>query len=289
MKANMSILEALLDMLQQKMIDPSSHYYLPVLVQQLNNPSINPYVINDDWNMSGLSGDSIVTGANQICLQATPDKYYPAQGIYASMPQITLSSIQINGLINVLPEKPTVVDPDSDAPKISVVLDFCTIMGTSLPTSITIAGNFTLNQSCCVPARGAQTCEPTYPKFSTDGDGTFTATLSPVTGPTQTNQLKMTCNAVITVQPDNSFLVTVTDIDVNIPTEALSISVVINSTGKGDKKTYEKLAEEALNSDGAKSQILTQMQSEASSEATRDEIGKMITNQLNNLMLQGVL
>lgn len=279
MKLKASALEGLLNLLHQKMNDPSSKTYLPTIVQSLTNPSINPYVVNDSWNLGELGGDSIVTGANQICLQATPDNYYPLQGIYASLPQITLSSIKIVGLINVLPESPTVTDPNSDDPKVSIVLDFCTVTGTSLPTNITVNGNFTLNQSCCIPGRGSQTCDPSSPKFSTDGDGIFTAQLSP----TSTTSLKMTCNSVITVQPDSSFLVTVTSIDVNIPVDALNISVQINTVGKGDKETYEKLAEEALNSNGAKTQILNQMQKEASGDTALNEIGKMITNQLNNI------
>ncbi|WP_160139805.1 hypothetical protein [Chryseobacterium sp. c4a] len=285
MNASLSLLEAILNLLQKKMRDSSSNYYLPDLLKQLDNPNINPYVVDGDWDLDNLSGDSITTGANQICLQATPDQYYPAQGISSSPPQIVLSSIQVAGLINVLPEKPNVIDPDSDAPKVSVVLDFCTILNSGLPTTITVNGNFTLSQSCCIPNRGSQVCDSSSSKFGTDGEGTFSAVISPAG---QNNQLTMNCDSVITVQPDSSFLVTVNSMIVAIPKTALTISVTINSAGKGDKKTYEKLAEEALNSDGAKTQILAQLQEQLSSDTARNQIGTMITNQLNSILSQAV-
>ncbi|MDN3694334.1 hypothetical protein QWZ06_19625 [Chryseobacterium tructae] len=96
----------------------------------------------------------------------------------------------------------------------------------------------------------------------------------------------MNCNAVITVQPDSSFLVTVSSLEAIIPNTALTISVTIDSAGKGDKKTYEKLAEEALNSDGAKTQILKQLQEQLSSQSALSQISKMITDQLNNVFQQ---
>ncbi|MDN3694332.1 hypothetical protein QWZ06_19615 [Chryseobacterium tructae] len=79
MNASATLLEAILNMLQKKMIDSSSNYYLPNLLKQLNNPNINPYIVEGSWTLDNLSGDSITTGADQICIQATPDNIIQIQ------------------------------------------------------------------------------------------------------------------------------------------------------------------------------------------------------------------
>ncbi|MDN3694333.1 hypothetical protein QWZ06_19620 [Chryseobacterium tructae] len=78
-----------------------------------------------------------------------------------------------------MPEKPNVTDPNSDAPKVSVVVDFCTITDNQIPSTITVSGNFTLSQSCCIPDNVTQLCNASSAKFGTDGDGTFSAVISP--------------------------------------------------------------------------------------------------------------
>lgn len=275
-----SMLEFVLDLFHQKMCDPTNQDYLPKLVPQLKDPNLDPYSASADWPLSDLSGSSIMTSADQICLQATPSKYSPAVGIASTTPAIVLSNVFVNGLVNVLPEKPIVTDPNSDAPKVSVALDFCRIKGsTGIPDNVTITGDFTLNQACCVPARGSSECAPADPKYTTAGDGAFTCTLSLGN---DVDKIQMVNNAVITVQPSGDFLVEIKTVSAVIPTAALSTTVIINT--KDHKSTFEQLAEEALNSEAGKQQLIDAFVQQLTSQSTLTEISKMITTQINNVL-----
>jgi hypothetical protein len=267
-----SIIEFVIQLLYQNMIDPKSNDYLPKLVPKISDPSLAPYSTPGPWNLTNLSGSDMAASADQICIQATPPQYSPAVGMHAAMPNIALTKIVITGLTNVQPEKPVVTDPNSDAPKVSVALDFCTITGDPTnPPQISITGNFHIVQNCCVPTRGASSCAPGNPTYDTSGDGTFTATLAR-TGPA--TQLQMINHAI---------LVTIDTVQPNISTDALTVAVLIDS-GSPHREVWEKLAEEALNNDSGKHQIIAAFAAQLTDASTLGSISAMITQQINNML-----
>ncbi len=275
-----SLLEAILKVFKKRMTTPADSDYLPKLVPKLNNPCLAPYRATDDWTLNNLAGSSIVTASNQICIQSTPSKYSPAVGMQCDAPNLKLSNIVVDGLTNVQPEEATVTDPDGDAPKVVVPLDFCTITGNaSIPEAITICGNFALSQTCCIPLRGATSCAPGNPTFGTTGTGTFTATISV---PPSGEKIQMVNHATITVDPSGNFVVKIDSVDANIPEDALNTVVVI-STSDPHKSAFERLAEEALNSDGGKKQLIGAFVAELTSPNTLNEIGNMMTKRINEV------
>lgn len=276
-----SILEILLDSLHKKMRDATSSYYLPNIVAGFNNPKLSPYTASGPWTLNGDLGDmNIKTASNQLCLQATPAPYLPATGIGSEGPIVKLENIKICGLNNVLPDSHAVTDPDSDAPKVTVYLSYCTIHDGKLPEVITITGNFNITQQCCIPDRSTGKCTSTGTKYSVDnGSGSFTTTLTPDAN----DNLLMICNATITVQANKDFLFTINDMSITAPENTINTHITINDSSQF-KDAYEKLADDAFNSSGeygAKQKIVTLINANLKRDNIKNQIGSKITELIN--------
>lgn len=265
-----------------KMIDKTSDYYLPKLVQKQKNPTYEPYIVKEEnlpWAPPRAPGQG--DGEKQICIAGAPD-YKIA--IPTGNGSLTLDKIVISGISNVFPSKPPQVVSVGNYDTIKAECVFSTQDIGMQYNTIEISGTFDIKQECCVcKDDDLNTCDPTIPNFDEHGIGSFKCTID---GASQTSA---NISANISVDSAGSKLVVnITDITLNIKyvddqgNSLIKFSIdITNITDPNLRGMWSNQANSVFNNHDTIVSIVDSFKLEVS-KATGD-LSNMLTDNINEL------
>src|SRR5262249_13657404 len=114
---------------QAKANDPTSQYFLPLLLSQISNPVIYPVLTADKWDF-GLTGDDGTQIAQNICADTAPCGEVQIPASATAFPAVTLGrsrsqpsgNVEVAGLFNASLCTPAVSGPNQD--QVTVAIQF---------------------------------------------------------------------------------------------------------------------------------------------------------------------
>lgn len=279
-------LQLLLNILFRYMKDPSTDFYLPKLIAGQTNPTYEPYVVDGEWSLSGSA--ALKDGGNLICFASMPSKIDPAayQGVASVPPDLTLASpnriafdgaipFQVTGISNVLPGQPIVTSGETATASAT----FSTVTTWPHANGITVQGNYRIHQPCCASKDGSSCAAGGPPGWTEDGVGTFSVRF-------KTSSANITGTAYTEGQ---YLLIRVDAIEFTGSTDISNTEVAITINTISDpniRELWEGYANTAIRDPGTIKAILSNLHDVLNKQSTRDDIAKVINDNLKKIVNQ---
>jgi hypothetical protein len=298
LESNGSPLEFLLLKFQVQANDPTSQYFLPLLLSQMSDPKIYPALTADQW-VFGLTGVPGTQAAQNICASTAPFGQVQVPTGPSAFPAITLGKsasmptgvVTVQGLVNAKFGTPTVSGPSQD--QVSVTIQFGAWAASQVPASLqpnwpppgqalALNGAFQIVQACCIADTknncipGQQNTQTGWGKFTTIFSMTTTAGAANVTGSAQATV------GVASMSPPQ--------VTVNVSQIALAVadygqmstSVDVSSIPPDQHRDqWNTQAAKALNDPNTKQSIVTNVNGVLGSQGNLTSIQNMLQQQIN--------
>ncbi|MCR9255494.1 MAG: hypothetical protein NXI16_05300 [Alphaproteobacteria bacterium] len=270
--AKPSLLSFTVSLLYKMATNASSDYYMPTVIKNASDPTLEPYTTtNSSWSIGSI-GDFASSAVSSICGASAPgsESWIGTPGAPAPL---TLENIVISGLSNALPQ-PLMVIGDN--------VTGLAIVGQvpSWQYQFELSGTFTLKLSCC-PTTNFQTCSGASQPQT--GTGTFTATIKAAA-----------LGAFIAIGTDSHDNLTGTvkglriQSDPNV-TDAKNIVFKVDATSipkdKG-RDSWNEYIDNTLNTTQATTVVLQRLQAEINSQSILDQLSKIVTKALANVLAE---
>jgi len=283
---------------QAKANDPTSEYFLPLLLSGLQNPVIFPALTVDSWGFS-LSGDAGTQAAQNICAATGPWDQNQIPSSKTAFPRIVFGKsdqqptgfAQVQGLINARLGTPTISGPGQNV--VSAGIQFGAWTPSQVPAKLQpgfapggdalgLSGTFAIKQSCCL-SEDLTTCEAGTTADQI-GWGTFNFTMGPKTGggaPNVTGSAVSTIS-VVSMQPPqvglkvSQIALVVADLDQMKATVDVT-SIPIDK----HRDKWNTQAEKALNQPATKQNIIDNINGVLGGASNLTAIQNLLEQQMN--------
>lgn len=296
-------LQFLLNLFYSKMIEKTSEFYLPKLIEQQKDPTYEPYVINGEWTIE--DDPSLLAAGCPICLATAPeDAGFPVpEGLSdedrtavlcldaggpicqismflpSAPPALTLTDpsnvdfdgkipFVVAGLSNVLPSQPVVTSGED----IDGSATFSSVADWKHHDGITLTGNFILTQNCCMSTDG-RSCTPGGKTWHNRGYGTFKAVL-------KSSSVKAQATAFFKGKA-LQVKVTKLDFEADPDTENLTLTAdMLSIKDPNERKSWEATLQIALDAEQTRKAVVSNLQERLASEKVRQDFEKAINDAL---------
>lgn len=259
------ILKFLVNYLWGQMSIQSSQFFLPAILAKQAN-SYDPYAAGD-WDLGVLPDNN-----DAVCLRDSDP------GTCVGNPTLQLSGVVIKGLYNLQPNatRPVVTNTN-----VRATMDFCTLPVTAPHVTsqyVVVTGRYTYTQKC-------QSADGTE-KFTTQGSGTFTATIFSGQGsgdmdiipdPKDPSKLKVVVNAMTLGIP-----ATYAGKLCTAPGASSSSNICI-SIQMDSGSDYNFLANQAANYKRVSEMIVTNINNKLTDTNVLTDLGNVLTGAVNNI------
>ena len=293
-----SALEFVLLKFQAKANDPTSDYFLPLLLSGITNPLIFPILTVRQWEFT-LTGEDGTQFAQNICASTAPIFKVQIPSSSKAFPDIILGesikqpagNLQIQGLIDASFGTPVVSGPDQNV--VTTAIQFGAWEASKVPaklqpglppagSALVLSGTFSMDQSCCIADQN-NACIAGTQNIQT-GWGTFTMTFGAKTSSGGVNVTGATVGAVsvVSMQPPqvalavNQITLAVADLaQMNATIDVTSIPI------DQHRAEWNKQAEKAMNDEGTKKNIIANVNAVLGSPDNLTSIQSLLEDQMN--------
>jgi hypothetical protein len=293
-----SALEFLLLKFQAKANDPTSDYFLPLLLSGLTNPVVFPVLTVRQWEFS-LTGEDGTQFAQNICATTAPFLKVQIPASRTSFPDITLGestkqpkgNLQIQGLIDATFGTPVVSGPDQNVVTASIQFGAWgpdkvpAKLQSGLPpagSALVLGGTFTMNQACCI-ADTKNVCISGTQNTQT-GWGTFAMTFQAKTSGGANNVTGSTVAtvSVVSMQPPQ-VAVALQKIELDVADlSAMNAAIDVTSIPINQhRKEWNQQAEKAMNDPATKQNIINNINGVLGSTNNLTSIQTLLEEQMN--------
>jgi len=286
---------------QAKANDPTSQYFLPLLLSQISNPIIYPVLTADKWDF-GLTGDDGTQIAQNICADTAAFGQVQIPSSATAFPAVTLGrsqsqptgKVEVAGLFNASLGTPVVSGPDQDQVTVAIQFGVWTkdqVPATLQPNWVTsgnamaISGTFEIIQSCCVADLTNQCIAGT--QSAEVGWGTFVMAIG---GKTSGGAFNVTgnVNATVTVVSMNP-----PQVGLSVHTISLAVADLTQLTTTVDvssipidkhRAEWNDQANKALNDSSTKNNVVANVNAVLSSPDNLTTIQTLLEKQVNDYL-----
>jgi hypothetical protein len=293
-----SALEFLLLKFQAKANDPTSNYFLPLLLSGIASPVIFPELTVEQWEFS-LTGDDGTQMAQNICATTAPWDQVQIPSSSTAFPDIILGAsvkqpagnLQIKGLIDASLGTPTVSGPDQNV--VSTAIQFGAWGVSKMPSTLqpglpadgsalVLSGTFTMNQSCCF-ADPSNRCVPGTTNTQT-GWGTVTMTFGARTAGGDVNvtgSASGTVSVVSTNPPQVAMAASAITLSVADLTQMTATIDVTSIPVNKHRQQWNQQADKAMNDPSTKRNIISNINAVLGSPNNLNSIQRLLEGQMN--------
>jgi hypothetical protein len=273
-------IQKMMDDLYPRLNKPGDSYYLPDWVKKSGYDPYGPF----NWEVGQIKDQTVLNSAATICqaIDVSGTSGCPAgqryinAGMPPNYPTLTLSNCKLNGMRNVVADRPMAQPPNGRVIIMQTELGTLTLVPPI--TNLLIDGNFTFTNYCCC-STDKKTCSGA-PQAQV-GQGKFTIAFPGAAKASQHSNAVITFTitdlrqGVLTMQV-NSVILNVPMGDDGAPSADVTVDITSFPDG-ADREDYSNIAMEAFNSPDARKMIHKSVNDTINTPATLATISDILS------------